>query len=215
MEAAGASTRGGDGCLRAAVCHGSAVRVRADRRSPEEPQGPSRGAAIEAAALTMRPGGAVPPLGTLPGQPQPRSVVAERGVGPVAHAPHGRGGRLGRDRLEREAREVQPVVPRYARGWYAYGGKYRAWDPGSKLPCATGARSPHVQYGGLGTYVSAQSRAGPSPPPSPRAAVSAWRPRRGTGAARSRGAGSCASQATVHGRPDEDGGWAPAQERTT
>ena len=85
---------------------------------PEEPQGPSRGAAIEA-ALTMRPGGAVPPLGTLPGQPQPRSVVAERGVGPVAHAPHGRGGRLGRDRLERKAREVQPAVPRYARGWYA------------------------------------------------------------------------------------------------
>eukprot|EP00964_Phaeocystis_antarctica_P057220 scaffold33839_cov58-Phaeocystis_antarctica.AAC.2 len=58
----------------------------------------------------MLPGGAVPALGTLAGQPQPGAVVAERGVVPVAHAPHGRGGRLGRDRLERKAREVQPAV---------------------------------------------------------------------------------------------------------
>ena len=40
------------------------------------------------------------------------------------------------------------------------------WDPGCKLPCAgtystqeAGTRSPYVQYGGSGTYVSARRAA--------------------------------------------------------
>ena len=65
-----------------------------------------------------------------------------------------------------------PGVPRYAertaRSRLASVDMHGAWRPGGKLPCAPGTygtqeaskRSPHVQYAGPGTYVSAQGVAG-------------------------------------------------------